>query len=77
VLLGTPLGNILGTHWELEGNKGKMKKNPPLSPHTQNFFEKTKSRYFECMLSLSHWLHEISISKTVGHQFWPGPRFRV
>jgi hypothetical protein len=20
----------------------------------------------------SHWLHEISISKTVGHHFWPG-----
>jgi hypothetical protein len=24
----------LGTHWELEGNKGKMKKkNPPPAPH--------------------------------------------
>jgi len=24
------IGNLMGTHWELEGNKGKMKKN--LSP---------------------------------------------
>jgi len=23
------IGNLMGTHWELEGNKGKMTKNPP------------------------------------------------
>jgi hypothetical protein len=45
--LGEHTGNLMGTHWELEGNmvgnKGKMKKNPPslLRPH------------FECMLSLT------------------------
>jgi hypothetical protein len=22
------IGSLMGTHWELEGNKGKMKKNP-------------------------------------------------
>ncbi len=27
---------------------------------------------FECMPSLWIWLHEISISKTVHHHFWPG-----
>jgi hypothetical protein len=42
------LGNILGTHWELEGNKGKMKK---FLPPTQNLKE-NKLRHFECMLSL-------------------------
>jgi hypothetical protein len=31
VLLGTPLGNLLGTYWELEWNKGKMKKKTYLS----------------------------------------------
>jgi len=39
-----------GTHWELEGNKEKMKKNPP-PPQPQNSKEK-KSRHFESMLSL-------------------------
>ncbi len=50
--LGTPLGNILGTHWELEGNilgAKENEKNPP--PPIQNLKEK-KSRHFECMLSL-------------------------
>jgi hypothetical protein len=31
-ILGTPLGNTLGTHWELEGNKGKMKKKKKILP---------------------------------------------
>jgi len=26
------IGNLMGTHWQLEGSKGKMKKNPPLPP---------------------------------------------
>jgi hypothetical protein len=46
VLLGTPLGNILGTHWELEGNmlgtKEKRKKSSP-----KNL--KKKIRHFEGM----------------------------
>jgi hypothetical protein len=42
---------LMGTHWELEGNKEKMKKilhNPP-SPKLKR---KINSRHFECMLSL-------------------------
>jgi hypothetical protein len=39
---------MMGTHWELEGNKGKMKKIPPSSP--TNIKEK-KLRHFQCMLS--------------------------
>jgi hypothetical protein len=53
------IGNLMGTHWELEGNKGKMKKRKrikALSVHAEP----------------SHWLHEISISKTVCHHFWSG-----
>jgi hypothetical protein len=42
-----------GTHWELEGNKGKMKKKKSSPcPTPKTFKNKTKSRYFECMLSL-------------------------
>jgi hypothetical protein len=39
MLLGTPLGNILGTHWELEGNILGTKE------------KEKKSRHFECILS--------------------------
>jgi hypothetical protein len=42
------IGNLMGTHWKFDGNKGKMKK--ILFP-SQNLKEK-KSRHFECMLSL-------------------------
>jgi hypothetical protein len=31
-----------------------------------------KTRHLECMLGLSHWLHEISSHKRVGHHFWHG-----
>jgi hypothetical protein len=41
----------MGTHWELEGNKGKMKKNPTIPLPPKNLKE-NKSRHFECMLSL-------------------------
>jgi hypothetical protein len=37
----------MGTHWELEGNQGKMNKIPP--PLKLN---RKKSKHFECMLSL-------------------------
>ncbi len=40
------IGNLMGTHWELEGNKGKMKKNP--SPQTQNFKEKNQGTLSAC-----------------------------
>jgi hypothetical protein len=49
VLLGTPLGNILGTTGNLKGAKENEKN--PSTPRPQNLKEK-KSRHFECMLSL-------------------------
>jgi hypothetical protein len=42
-----------------------MKKNPPTR-------QLEKARHLGCMLGPSHWLYEISLSKTVGHHFWPG-----
>jgi hypothetical protein len=71
------LGNILGIHWELEGNivqtnweAGKNeKKSPPTPP--QNIKGK-KARHLGCMLGPSHWLHEISLPKRLGHHFSPG-----
>jgi hypothetical protein len=45
--LGEHIGNLMGTHWELERNKGKMKKNSPSHPPPPK-----KSKHFECMLSL-------------------------
>jgi hypothetical protein len=50
------IGNLVGTHWELEGNMLEQRKNyKKPSPHT----------------STQNFLHEISISKTVHHHFWP------
>jgi hypothetical protein len=43
---------------------------PHLSP-LQNIKGK-KERHLECMLGPSHWLHEISLLKRLGHHFWPG-----
>ncbi len=58
------IGNLVGTHWELEGNmlgtKEKLKKPSPHTP-TQNFHE--------CMLQPTHRLHVFLVSKTVGHHF--------
>jgi hypothetical protein len=73
------LENLMGTHWEHVENKGKMKKillPPP--PHTQNLKEKNNKALW-LHAEPSHWLHEISISKTVHHHFWPGliyPRYK-
>jgi hypothetical protein len=62
----------MGTHWELEkeydGNKGKMTKKS--CPHQK--LKREKKRHFELHAEPSDWLHEISISKTVRHHFWPG-----
>jgi len=71
------IGNLMGTHWEHVGNKGKKKNKilPPPNPtpphHTQNLKEK-KSRHFDCMLSLPIGCMKFLTSKTVGHHFWPG-----
>jgi hypothetical protein len=49
------LENMMRTWYKHVGNKGKMKKIKALWVHAE----------------ASHWLHEISISKTVSHHFWP------
>jgi hypothetical protein len=62
-------GTTVGTHWELDGNKrNKTKKSlfPPPLP------KRKKLDRSWVHVEPSHWLHEISISKTVGHHFWPG-----
>jgi hypothetical protein len=50
--LGEHIGNLMGTHWELEGNmvgtKDFKKKSSPLNPK----HKRKKSRRFECKLSL-------------------------
>ncbi len=66
-LMGThwePKGDLIGTHWEPRKNE----KN--LSPLPQNLKGK-KTRYFECMIGPSHWLHEIYFPKKVHHHFLP------
>jgi hypothetical protein len=59
----------MGIHWELEENKGKMKKNASL-PSLQHKRKKIKA--LSVHAEPSHWLHEISISKTIRHHFWSG-----
>jgi hypothetical protein len=48
--------NILGTHWELEGNmlgtKEKILALPPPPPPFSKLKRKRKSRHVECMMSL-------------------------
>jgi len=53
----------MGTWWEHDGNKGKMKKILPLTP--QNLKEKIKVIWVHAEPS-----HEISISKIGDQQFW-------
>jgi hypothetical protein len=71
--LGNPFGNFKGTCWE---QRKKEKKKASLlllllAPPPPKLKRK-KSMHFECMLSLPIGWHEISISKTVHHHFWPG-----
>jgi hypothetical protein len=75
----TKLGNILGTHWELERNivqthwetkKNEKKISPTPPPPLKH--KRKKARHLECMIGPSHWLHEISLPKRLGHHFWPG-----
>jgi hypothetical protein len=63
-----PDGNPLGTWREHIGNKRKMKKIPP-APHLPKL---QREKHFRVHAEPSHWLHEIFISKTVCHHFWPG-----
>jgi hypothetical protein len=59
------IGNLMGTCWEQRKNE----KNPP---PPQFPLKEKKSRALWVHPEPSHWLHEISISKTVRHHFWPG-----
>jgi len=54
---------MLGTYWE----PGRKTKNnfPPHPTHK-------RKRQPHVHVERSHWLYEISLSKTVGHHFWPG-----
>jgi hypothetical protein len=63
-----PIERLKGTYWEPRENEKKF---PPRPPPLQTLKEK-KARHLECMLWASHWLHEISLPKRVGHHFWPG-----
>ncbi len=59
-------GNMMKTCWEHIGNKKKTKNN---SSHPT---PKMKKQGPSCMhVEPSHWLHEISLSKIVGHHFQP------
>jgi hypothetical protein len=45
-----------------------MKKNLSRRPSTQpQNIKGKKARHLECMLGPSHWLHEISLPKRLGH----------
>jgi hypothetical protein len=72
--LGT-WGNMLGIWWEHLGTWWEQSwttlgtendREPPPTPKNQKPEEKTKSP------QPSHWVHEMSISKTVCHHFQPG-----
>jgi hypothetical protein len=61
----------LGAWKEHIGNKGNMKKSslpPPPNPK----LKRTKKQGTLSACCAFHWLHEISIFKTVCHHFWPG-----
>ncbi len=67
------------THWEPNGNlkgtcEGQRKKwkNEKIPPPTPPNLKENKIKALWVHSEPSHWLHEISISKTVRHHFWPG-----
>jgi hypothetical protein len=49
-----------------------MKKKQKITPRTRPHLQKEKQGPSWVHAEPSHWLHEISISKTVCHHFWPG-----
>ncbi len=70
------LGNTLGTsktYWELQGNIAGTHREPgkneikSFSPLPLPKLKRKKAMHLE----LSHWLHEISLLKRVGHHFGP------
>jgi hypothetical protein len=60
------IGNLMGTHWELEGNKGKMKKISPPPPHQH---EREKIKALSVHAEPSHWQHEISMFQNCSSPF--------
>jgi hypothetical protein len=60
----------MGTLWEHDGNtlgtKGKSKKNPSPLPLKRKNLDRSQVH-----AEPPHWLHEISLSKTVAHHFSP------
>ncbi len=58
------IGNLKDTCWEQMKNEKKLP--PPKALKEKN--QGTLRVHAEA----SHWLHEISISKTVRHPIWPG-----
>ncbi len=60
--------NLKGTYWEQRKNE---KKSSSPRPQIQNLKGK-KIKALQGHAEPSHWLHEISISKTVHHHFRPG-----
>ncbi len=75
---GKQLGNILRTHWELEGNivwthweSGKYEKSFP-PPHPQNIKGKKQGTLSAC-LGLPIDCMKFLFPKDLGHHFWPGP----
>jgi len=57
-----------------EGEKKKRKKTvpPPPPPPTPQKLKRKEAKALWVHAEPSHWLDEISISKTVRHHFWPG-----
>jgi hypothetical protein len=64
----------MGAHWELKGTcweQMKNEENPTPTPQHPKLKRK-KIKALSVHAEPSHWLHEIFISKTVCHHFWPG-----
>ncbi len=61
------IGNLMGTHWEQRENE----KNSSPPPHPNPKLKRKRVKALWVHAEPSHWLHEISISRTVHHHFWP------
>ncbi len=68
--IGNTFGEHIGNLGNMLGTKGKWKKSSPSSPHPKLKRKIIKELWVH--VEPTHWLHEISISITVIHHFWPG-----
>jgi hypothetical protein len=57
----------------LKGICWEQRKKEKIPPTLSKKLKRTKIKALSVHAEPSHWLHEISISKTVRHHFWPGP----